>query len=309
MSMAVGAYQQAPAAGQAPAGQQAPAPKVTLAIEKLKDNLYIIPTGHATGAGFVGGNTLVLVAEKGAVIVDTKLAGYGDQLIKLVRSVTDKPIVMVINTHTHNDHTGSNVELPATAEFVAHEGTRNNLARAECAPVTNCAPFKGDNAKFLPKTTFKDKLSLLSGNDRIDLFYFGRGHTNGDAFILFTQARVLHAGDMFAWKDAPFLDAGSGGSGLEFPETLAKAVKGISGADTVVGGHQPPTTWADFQTWQRFMADVVANIRESHKAGKTVEDAIGALNAANLSAKYPGYATMRAKGAVTAIYAELNATK
>ncbi len=141
------------------------------------------------------------------------------------------------------------------------------------------------------------------------MYYFGRGHTSGDAFIVFPEARVVHAGDMFAWKDAPFLDPGSGGSGLEFPQTLSKAIAGIKNVDTVVGGHQAPTTWADFQVWQRFMADLVANVQESHKAGKSIEDAIAALNAANLSAKYPGYATMRAKGAVTAIYGELNPAK
>ena len=65
--------------------------------------------------------------------------------------------------------------------------------------------FKGDKAQFLPKKTFKDKLTLGSGKDRIDLYYFGAGHTNGDALVVFPALRVLQTGDMFAWKDAPLL--------------------------------------------------------------------------------------------------------
>ena len=65
--------------------------------------------------------------------------------------------------------------------------------------------FKGDNAKFLPGKTYKDKLTLGSGKDRIDLYYFGAGHTNGDTFVVFPALRVLHTGDMFAWKDGAAL--------------------------------------------------------------------------------------------------------
>ena len=89
-------------------------------------------------------------------------------------------------------------------------------------------PFKGEGAKFLPKQTYRDTLTLGSGDDQIDLYYFGAGHTNGDTFIVFPALRVMHAGDMFAWQDAPFLDRNNGGSGVAFPQTLAKAVAAIS---------------------------------------------------------------------------------
>jgi len=79
--------------------------------------------------------------------------------------------------------------------------------------------FKGANAKFLPKRTFKDKLTLGSGKDRMDLYYFGRGHTNGDTWIVYPAVRVMQTGDIFAWKDAPLIDTANGGSGLEYPDT------------------------------------------------------------------------------------------
>src|SRR6266516_4801622 len=86
----------------------------------------------------------------------------------------------------------------ATVEIVAHENTKTNMEKMDA--------FKGDNAKFLPKKTYKDKMTLGAGKDRIDLYYFGRGHTNGDTWVVFPALRVMHTGDMFAWKDAPTLD-------------------------------------------------------------------------------------------------------
>ena len=112
-------------------------------------------------------------------------------------------------------------------EFVVHENTLAQMSRASCESVTNCDAFKGENAKYLPKTTFSDRTSLGSGPDQIDLYYFGRGHTDGDTFVVFRNARTVHTGDMFPGQGLPFLDVNYGnGSALEFGETLKKAVAG-----------------------------------------------------------------------------------
>ncbi len=197
---------------------QQPAARATLPdLQKVKDNLYIIAASSPVDRSqFTGGNTGVFVMDTGVVVVDTKLAGYGPDILAKIRKVTDKPVTTIINTHTHGDHTGSNEGFPATVDFVAQENTKANMARMDA--------FKGDKAQFLPKRTYQDKLSLFSGKDRIDLYYFGAGHTNGDTWVVYPALRVLQAGDMFAWKDAPLCDRANGGSGVAFPKTLAKAI-------------------------------------------------------------------------------------
>jgi len=259
------------------------------AIQKLRDNLYFISGGELSEREtWTGGNSLVLVADKGVVLVDTGLPGAGRGLIAQIKSVTDKPVTTIISTHTHFDHTGSNTEFPATVEFVAHEGTRDNLAREKCEPVTNCAAFKGDNAKFLPKRTYKDKLTLFSGKDQIDLYHFGRGHTNGDTFVVFPATRTLHAGDMFPRQQMPFIDvANSGGSAVEFGPTLRKAVAGIKNVDTVVGGHTfMPVTWNDFTTYVDFYNEFVAEAQAAKKKGMAVDEFAKAYKVAD---KYKGF--------------------
>lgn len=266
-------------------------------IEKVRDNLYVITGSDPTDRqAFSGGNTGVFVTEKGVVLVDTKLAGWGQVILDKIRTVTDKPVIAIINTHTHGDHVGSNEAFPPPIEVIAHENTKANMERMDA--------FKGEKAKFLPNRTYKDRLTFGAGKDQVDVYYFGRGHTNGDSFIVYRALRVVQAGDMFAWRDAPFIDRKNGGSGLEFPKTLAKAVATIKGSvETVIPGHSPVTTFAALEEYQRFTADLFRSVEEAVKAGKTLDEAVAA--AMEVAGKYPSYRSDRVKAAVQAMYDEL----
>ena len=278
----------------AAAGQNGEGPK-TIAVEKLKDNLYVL-TSSSPGnrATFSGGNVAVFITDAGAVIVDTKLAGWGQALLDSIKKATTKPVTTIINTHTHGDHTGNNELFGATVDSVVQDNTKANMAKMDA--------FKGDKAKFLPKRTYKDHLTIGSGKDRIDLHYFGPGHTNGDTFVVFPALRVLHAGDMFPWKDAPFLDRANGGTGVSFPQTLAKALA-LKDFDTVIPGHSPMMARRDLEEYQKFNADLLSSVQASVKAGKSLDDATAA--AMSVPAKYKGYQSERIKAAVQAIYEEI----
>src|SRR5256884_1809808 len=285
------------------AGSQQPAqglPAAALAatkLEKVKDNLYMITGADPTNRdAFSGGNTGVFITDNGAVVVDTKLAGWGQVILDKIKTVTNKPVTTIINTHTHGDHTGSNEAFGGTIEIIAQENTKANMEKMDA--------FKGDKARFLPKKTFKDKMSIGSGKDRIDLYYFGRGHTNGDAWVVYTALRVMQTGDMFAWKDAPTLDRNNGGSGLEYAQTVGKVLATVKDVDTLIVGHSPLMKPAELQEYQRFMTDFVNAVRAANKAGKSVDEATASIN---LSAKYPGYKNERYKAAIQVIYDELKA--
>ena len=187
-------------------------------VEKVKDNLYVLRGG--------GGNTAVFLTATGVVVVDAKNPGWGKPILDKIKTLTPKPITMLINTHTHGDHVSGNVEFPATIDFVAQENTKVNM---EKMPI-----FKEHNGVGMAKRTFKDKMTIGKGADRIDLYYFGPGHTNGDAWVVFPALRTMHAGDIFAGKNLPLVDGANGGSVLHYPESLNKAYKGIKGVDTII---------------------------------------------------------------------------
>ena len=244
------------------------------AIQKAAGNVYWIP-----GAG---GNTAAFVTANGVVLVDTKLANNGQAILDQVRTVSDKPITHIINTHTHGDHNGSNQFFAPTVEIVAHENTDKNMKTMDV--------FKQDaNKHGLPDRTYKDRLTLLSGNDAIDLYYFGRAHTDGDTFVVFRNARVLHTGDAFANKGQPNIDLNNGGSGVAYPDTLQKAASTIKNVDTVIPGHNAELLKpSDLADQAEFTGLMLSHARTSLKAGKTPEQAMAEFQA-SLPAKFKGY--------------------
>jgi cyclase len=281
--VAVGALTAASAAYQTPPQ----GPKV-VEVEKLKDNLYMLKGG--------GGNTAVLVGAGGVVVVDTKNPGWGQPVLDRIKEITSKPVTTIINTHTHGDHVSGNVEFPATVDVVVQENTKTNMQ--------NMPIFKSNNDKGLPTRTFKDKMTLGTGADRVDLYYFGRGHTNGDAWIVFPAHRIAHAGDIFSGKNLPLLDMNNGGSGVEIGTTLQKAHDGIANVDSVITGHSTVMPWADLDEYARFNKDFLADVQAAVTAGKTPEDIAASWK---ISDKYKGYTVQdaRVKSNVQAIATEL----
>jgi glyoxylase-like metal-dependent hydrolase (beta-lactamase superfamily II) len=249
-------------------------------IEKVKDNLYIITgSGADNQTTFSGGNVAVFITDAGVTLVDTKLPGVGPTILERIKTVTSKPVTRIINTHTHGDHTGGNSSFGGTVESIVQENTRTNM--------TKMPEFSGANSQFLPKRTYKDKLTVGSGKDQIDLYYFGRGHTNGDTFVVFPALRTMHVGDMFAWKALPYVDTGNGGSVVEQPDSLARLVAGVKNVDTIINGHIPVGTWNDLREYADFTKDFVDFARASIKAGKTVEQA---ANEYKVAPRFKGYA-------------------
>jgi glyoxylase-like metal-dependent hydrolase (beta-lactamase superfamily II) len=162
--------------------------------------------------------------------------------------------------------------------------------------------FQGDNAKFLPTQTFDDKMTLLGGADQIDLYYFGRGHTNGDAIVVFPALRAMHSGDLFSGRTMPIMDVKNGGSGFDYPVTLKKAAAGIENVDTVIPGHDIVMPWSAFVDYGEFLQWEVDTTRQAAKEGKTPEQAAAALTPPD---KFNGYKTERAAANVAVIYGEI----
>ena len=284
------------------AQQAPPQPSVdNLTVEKVKDNLWVIRGG--------GGNTAVFATAAGVTVVDTKMPGWGQPLLDKIKTVTDKPVTRVINTHTHYDHVSGNVAMPATVEVVAHENTVQMMPKT--TSVTGLGNtenvFTASAGKGVAKRGFKDKLTIGSGADQINLYYFGPAHTSGDAFVEFVAHRVMHAGDVFAGKGLPIMDKQNGGSGVQYAATVRKAVDGIKNVDTIINGHMPTqTTPADMREFADFVGDFVAHVQAAKKAGKTAADAVKEWTN---PAKYSGYSAPNAARATAYAQVIMDETK
>ena len=174
-------------------------------------------------------------------------------------------------------------------------------------------------------TTFGDRHALLEDLDRIELYHFGPAHTGGDTIVVFPQKGVAFLGDLFPSKATPVIDRENGGSGVAFPETLARAVESIDGVQRVITGRAPfPSTyagrgrreqgarrpWTGWMTWDDvaeyadFNRDFLAAVEAAYRAGASVDEAAATLE---LPERYRDYGMEHARANVEAIYAELAA--
>jgi glyoxylase-like metal-dependent hydrolase (beta-lactamase superfamily II) len=262
MAAAVAAQQQsqptpdaAPPARPAPPRFQLPPPEP---IERVTGNVYKIFGG--------GGNTLVIVQKAGVVLVDTKMPGNGQAILDQVKSVTDKPIVTIINTHSHPDHVGSTDFIRAkypNVQVISSEATRNEVA---ANPM-----YKPE---LVPNITFKDRMTIGKGDERIELYSFGRSHTGGDTFVVLPSAHLLFMGDVMAWNMAPFLPAGGAREIADVYEKLISTVKGVS---IVVEGHGHVNTWQGLLRLAKFNRALVTDAKAAYDRGDAPGAAVAEL--------------------------------
>jgi glyoxylase-like metal-dependent hydrolase (beta-lactamase superfamily II) len=210
-----------------------------------------------------GGNVAVAVSDEGVILVDDMFDRNHADILTLVRSLTDKPIRYVLNTHQHDDHAGGDLKMLPLAEVIAHKNVRANLTHIR-------QPYYEDTPGTpigLPRVTFSDELSVTLGQSEVRARYFGRGHTNGDAVVYFPEMKVIHTGDLFLGRTAAaaaaagkrppgvpiYVDYAQGGSFIEWSRTIDGIL--TLDFDTIVPGHGPLATRADLV---KFNADLVA---------------------------------------------------
>jgi len=203
-----------------------------------------------------GGNIGALVTDEGVLLVDDKFDRHVPQILAKVKSLTDKPVRYVLNTHHHGDHTGGNAKLSEQATIIAHENARANMRGVESAS--------------LPAVTFSEQTSVFLGGREVQAIHFGSGHTNGDSIIVFPQHRVIHTGDLFV-RGAPYIDYGSGGSAIEWDPTLDSVMQ--LEFDTIIPGHGPLAKREDLVLWKENYESVRQRVRELSRKGVSVDEA------------------------------------
>ncbi len=243
--------------------QNPPPPPMT--VEKIKDDLYAI-RGE-------GGNVTVYLTDEGVILVDDKFERNYDEILSKLKSLTNRPVKYIINTHPHGDHTGGNAKLLGSAQIVAHAKAR-------------AAMIKG-NQPGLPQISYTDEIRIHLGGKDVAAYHFGPCHTDGDTFVYFPAAKVVATGDCFNTGNGQgvnltgsptfslYTDYNTGGS------LLGKAKVGDSvlklDFETVVPGHGPLTDRAGFVRWRTDLDAVTNRIRAMVRGGKTKEEVAKAL--------------------------------
>jgi cyclase len=255
------AYTQNPQAKQAPAQGKAPAP---FKLIKVADDLYVIDGGGA-------GNVAIYITNEGVIMVDDKYEQHFDEIMANVKKVTNQPIKYILSTHYHADHSGGNTRFSSIAEIISTRNAHDGIVQ-----------HKQSNApdNMIPaRVTFTQETDLFLGGKEVRAKYYGRGHTNGDAFVYFPALKVLHTGDMFT-SATPLIDYPGGGSLLEWPKTLDAVMNDKSlDFDTVIPGHGPVSKKADLLTYRNNAEKMRARVQTLIRQGKNQDEVAKVMTA------------------------------
>jgi glyoxylase-like metal-dependent hydrolase (beta-lactamase superfamily II) len=234
--------------------------KVQVKATKVAGQVYVI---EDVAAEFSGGNVGVSTGPDGVVLIDDKFAPIAPKLEAALRTVTDKPVRFVINTHYHGDHTDGNAVFGAKSTVIAHENTRKRMANA---PEKERPP-----AAALPAITFADKIMVHLNGEDIRAIHFPSGHTDTDVVIFFTKSNVVHMGDDFFNGIYPFIDTDNGGSVKGLISNLQKLLEQIPADAKIIPGHGPIATTKELRAYLAMLQGTTQIIETGIKAGKTAD--------------------------------------
>lgn len=234
--------------------------KVEVKATKVAGSVYML-----TGAG---GNIGASIGEDGIVIIDDQYAPLAPKIEAALKSITDKPVRFILNTHYHGDHTGGNEHFGKSAPIVAHENVRKRLASGVTrrGQTTPPAP-KG----ALPVLTFHDHVTIHLNGEDVKAVHMPHGHTDGDSVIWFTQSNVVHMGDDFFNGLFPFVDQENGGSVRGLIANLDKVLAMLPADAKVIPGHGALSDKAGLTKFRDTLKNTLAAVEAGVKAGKTAE--------------------------------------
>jgi glyoxylase-like metal-dependent hydrolase (beta-lactamase superfamily II) len=235
--------------------------KVEMKVEKVAGTVYMLQ-----GAG---GNIGASVGDDGIVIVDDEFLPLAEKIEAALKGITDKPVKVVLNTHWHGDHTGSNQHFGEKAPIVAQENVRKRLA---AGGKTRFGETKPAEKEALPIITFENDVSVHLNGEDIHAIHFPNGHTDGDSVIFFKQSNVVHMGDdFFNGGMFPFIDIDSGGSVQGMIAGDEKVLVEIPDDVKIIPGHGPLATKEDLRKFITVLKETSAAVQAEMKKGKTLD--------------------------------------
>lgn len=247
--------------GQRSSGRRAASP---LEFKKISENLYEIRGGRgANGGAYIGGD--------GVLLIDSKMdEATVNQVLAGIKKLTDKPVKYLVNTHSDGDHVTGNRYQPPGTTFVAHENCRKEFFHSS----RDGSPSQWSDpnlSAFLPSITYRDKMTIHLGDKKVELWYFGVGHTTGDTVVYFPEEKTAFVGDQLFVGRTPLIHAYKGGNSFENVKTLAKMLETLD-AERFCSGHSDPIDRQGLKDYIASLKQRQQKVKELVEKGKSLEE-------------------------------------
>ena len=233
-------------------------------ITKLKDDYYVIvPYGLA-------GNVGVYISKDYVILVDDQWAVLSTRIKELVKSVTDKPIGYIINSHFHYDHADGNRSFgKEKVSIVSHENVRSRLSKDQILTLSGLQ--KAHAADVLPTITYSETMNLEEPNETIDLIYMKNAHTDGDTFIYFKKANIYHTGDVFVRYGIPFIDENNGGDIYGMIAAANYLMEHSNSETKFIPGHGVVCSVQEVKAFRDLLVLILDHVKRLYKQGASIE--------------------------------------
>jgi len=256
-------------------------------LQQIKDNYYvIIPSGMA-------GNIGVFISDRGVILIDSQWSELTGKIQELLLTVTQKPIIKIINTHYHFDHTNGNISYGAqNIPIISHENARIRMSKKQVISKIGSSMFKIVQKPYppyaLPTITFTDEVVLYEGTEIIELKYFRDAHTDGDIIVHFKNADIYHTGDIFVTYGFPFIDEENGGDIYFMIDAIEQLLLQSDEKTKFIPGHGPVCSKKELQEYKEFLAIIRDNVemltRENRKLDEIIRDTKVKIHSESLDA-------------------------
>lgn len=259
----------------APAGKSA---EVKITAVQVTEKIYML-TGK-------GGNIGLLIGNDGTFLIDDQFAPLTEKIVAAVKSVGGEFPKFLINTHYHGDHTGGNENLGQGGTLIfSHNNVRERLSAGSfiAAFQMKSAPLSKDG---LPMVTFSEDISFHLNGDTIHAIHIPHAHTDGDCFIHFKNANVIHAGDLFFNGFYPFIDVDNGGSLKGMIQGVNAVLAKADSATKIIPGHGPLADKAQLVQYGKMLTTAYERLSKLKAEGKNAKEATAAKPLADLEATW-----------------------
>lgn len=220
-----------------------------------------------------GGTIAFLLSKKGIAVVDSQFPDQSKHLIDELKKRSEQPFKLLINTHHHGDHSSGNISFKGIVEHVlAHENSKKNQENS-------AKQNKSEDKQLYPDQTYTDTWCQKVGKEKICLNYYGAGHTNGDSFVHFQHANIVHCGDLIFNRRHPYVDRTAGANMKSWMEVLDKALNKYDKDTIYVFGHaatgyKVTGTADELNKFRDYIGNVLKFVEGEIKAGKTKEEVL-----------------------------------
>lgn len=236
-----------------------------VSLEMIADGIYQVNGGQGSNSG-------VIVGENGVLVIDAKMDEESvKQTIEAIKKKTDKPIKYLVNTHSDGDHIMGNRYFPASVTFIAQENCRDDFFKENFGRESDWG--EPEFYPFTPSLTFKENMNVWLGKDKVELYYFGVGHTTGDCVVYSPKEKVAFIGDQYFDTRPQLIHSNKGGNSFQHVLTLTKMLETLD-ADTFLSGHSDPVGRAEIYKHIQVMVERQKKVKDLIDQGKTLDEVL-----------------------------------